>query len=416
MTPSSTTNHCYKLTHKFEKFLENLFAKRLASQSIVKFLVFLLLGYEVSIFLNTQDNDYATLVTKYLFIFSCITLFYSLFLRSFNYAYAATSLLSLVLLNVGAAFSLLFYISLHIVLAIAAIKLTRNISKKLSFVILGCLLSITLLVWTYFKFMSAEPTENYFPFHVRGLLFIYIPLVYATFKGKELIKPLLFPFNWLLVVPIRRDEWNDPSKSNEKTSSGIVDILIGSQALFLLYKFKLLFVFYFTGSGLLEFLIFGTNIYLNFYLLSLGFASLFIGCGKILGYSWQKPFHYPFLAHNPAEHWRRWNMQYFQFFTAYAYLPMMRSSKNLFLSIMAAFLLSTFAHVEISSYTEITPYYLFNFIIGMILFFILHGFAVYSGLQFKTLWGHKDKHSGWRGVFLTHLIMITVHGLRFITL
>jgi len=78
-----------------------------------------------------------------------------------------------------------------------------------------------------------------------------------------------------------------------------------------------------------------------------GYSDIAIGCAKVLGFSLNKNFDSPYLAHNIADFWKRWHISLSTWFRDYLYIPLggnrcsaLRHSLNLLIT----FLLSGLWH------------------------------------------------------------------------
>ncbi len=65
-------------------------------------------------------------------------------------------------------------------------------------------------------------------------------------------------------------------------------------------------------------LAFGFQIYFDFS----GYSDMAIGIGKMLGFSYEENFNYPYIAKSITDFWRRWHMSLSTFFRDYLYIPL----------------------------------------------------------------------------------------------
>ena len=70
---------------------------------------------------------------------------------------------------------------------------------------------------------------------------------------------------------------------------------------------------------------FGFQIYFDFS----GYSDMAIGIGKMLGFTYNENFNYPYIAKSLTEFWRRWHISLSSFFRDYVYIPLGGSRKNI---------------------------------------------------------------------------------------
>jgi alginate O-acetyltransferase complex protein AlgI len=63
---------------------------------------------------------------------------------------------------------------------------------------------------------------------------------------------------------------------------------------------------------------FGFQIYFDFS----GYSDMAIGIGKMLGFSYDENFNYPYIAKSITDFWRRWHISLSTFFRDYLYIPL----------------------------------------------------------------------------------------------
>ena len=264
----------------------------------------------------------------------------------------------------------------------------------------------------YFQFSS----QPYFPLQIRGVIFLYAPIIFFIDKKKELKNKLMFPFNWIFAMPTDSHEYSVVKKTNKKITIGLVSVLFGSQALYLLYLIKSSISFSYSGNNFFDFFKFGLYIYTYFYLFSFGISKVYYGCGNLIGHDWADPFDTPLLAHTPSERWRRWNTQYYNFYNRYLFFSLRKNGVSLFGCIFIIFIFSAVIHFDISSYNSTDLKYIVHSIKQLLIYFILHGLLVFISIKYPKMWGDKSKMTGWIGVLLTNFLMMAIHGFRYISI
>ena len=70
---------------------------------------------------------------------------------------------------------------------------------------------------------------------------------------------------------------------------------------------------------------FGFQIYFDFS----GYSDMAIGIGKMLGFTYNENFNYPYIAKSLTEFWRRWHISLSSFFRDYVYIPLGGSRKSI---------------------------------------------------------------------------------------
>ncbi len=80
------------------------------------------------------------------------------------------------------------------------------------------------------------------------------------------------------------------------------------------------------------------------YALESGFASLQLGVSRAFGVTGTENFRYPFLASNPGEFWRRWNITLSGWLRDYAYIPLGGKLRRKYLNILLVFVYCGLLH------------------------------------------------------------------------
>ena len=72
------------------------------------------------------------------------------------------------------------------------------------------------------------------------------------------------------------------------------------------------------GMILMAVLLYSLQIYYDFS----GYSDMAIGLGKILGFSYEENFNYPYISKSISEFWRRWHISLGNWFRDYIYIPL----------------------------------------------------------------------------------------------
>ena len=73
-----------------------------------------------------------------------------------------------------------------------------------------------------------------------------------------------------------------------------------------------------TGSAWLGIIFYTFQLYFDFS----GYSDMAIGIGRMLGFTFQENFNYPYISRSVTEFWRRWHMSLSSFFRDYIYIPL----------------------------------------------------------------------------------------------
>ncbi|HTI71007.1 MAG TPA: MBOAT family O-acyltransferase [Candidatus Limnocylindria bacterium] len=85
--------------------------------------------------------------------------------------------------------------------------------------------------------------------------------------------------------------------------------------------------------------------YLRIYLDFSGYSDLAVGTGKLLGFHLMENFHWPILASNPSEFWRRWHISLSQWCQLYIYMPAMGMLRSPYIPLFMTFLVMGAWHI-----------------------------------------------------------------------
>jgi hypothetical protein len=157
--------------------------------------------------------------------------------------------------------------------------------------------------------------------------------------------------------------------------------------------------------------------YVFYFLISWGAAQVFSSFFQLTGRRMGDLFDWPLLAASPMIKWRTWNIPYFEWTRLFVFMPLMRRTGMLGLSVVVSFLVAFVFHVDHFVFSNILPQYppppdLPKFMVGMLLFFILQGVAVWLAIRTGRYWPTAGSRKGWLGVALTWAMMIAIHSFR----
>ncbi len=140
-----------------------------------------------------------------------------------------------------------------------------------------------------------------------------------------------------------------------------------------------------------------------------GYTDIAIGLSLLLGFNIAENFHFPFLAQNVSDYWKRWHISLSQWFNAYVFFPLSYAFRNwkrfgTSLAVFIVFILSGFWHGTAPNFwlwglmhalcmvwdiytaqarTRVKtaiPKFIYQFLSIMLTF----GFLTYSGIYFKS--------------------------------
>ena len=75
-------------------------------------------------------------------------------------------------------------------------------------------------------------------------------------------------------------------------------------------------------KSILFYWLYGISFMFHIYFDFSGYSDMAIGLGKMLGFSFMENFHYPYIAKNITEFWRRWHISLGSWFRDYVYIPL----------------------------------------------------------------------------------------------
>lgn len=223
---------------------------------------------------------------------------------------------------------------------------------------------------------------------------------------------IFFPTNIVFQLPIKSEQTQVDAKNLETRILGLRDILvalvIGILGIALLkYRNNTLQTSFFT---------LGFTNYLYVFAVSYYFINTIVGCLRWLGYPMNPASSLALIAVSPAERWRTWNTYYYSFLHQHIFFPIFKKSgKNLFLAITVTFFVSAFLHQSSRLFYLVSlnlQYFQSITVQRELLFFFLHGMAVYVSLLLGPRWPDSGKRIAWFGVFITWVMMILIHGIK----
>ena len=257
---------------------------------------------------------------------------------------------------------------------------------------------------------------------LKGLLFqryifiFYLVLVDQSFQKTEKFslfsKSIFFPGQLIYPIPTQPYYWLlVDTEINRNRIKGIFDLLICAGFTFLLFELEdwYIKIFQLGPSWLLSSLV----EYVGIYLFSCVSISTPVAIGRLLGYSLPSAYRIPFLAASPHERWRRWNTYFYNFYCWFFYLPFLKKTNSVFISITATFAITAFFHSRegnpFNFFSHMGPLHIFN---STFIFFLAHGFVVYLSMLIKSrIWDGK-RREGWIGVGVTWICMLVVHSIK----
>lgn len=124
------------------------------------------------------------------------------------------------------------------------------------------------------------------------------------------------------------------------------------------------------SAGQVWLLLAGT--YAAIYLSFSAYSDLAIGCARLFGFHIQENFHWPVLARNLSDFWRRWHISLSRWCHSYVYMPVFAYSRKPVAALFATFLIIGLWHAA-------TP--------SRVAWGLCHGLGVYG----VSLWGRQQR-------------------------
>lgn len=162
----------------------------------------------------------------------------------------------------------------------------------------------------------------------------------------------------------------------------------------------------------------GVERYLQYYFGSCVILYCASGSLRLMGLAIHDPEDWPLFAASPVDRWRRWTVYQYQWLIAFVFLPIQRRVGGVFLPILGSFLFSFVSHVDfdllyfflyLAGKLPVLPIEISVVLKSKLLFFSLHGLAVYLFLKIPSLAMNEEKRSGWMGVVGVFLLMSLIH-------
>lgn len=212
-------------------------------------------------------------------------------------------------------------------------------------------------------------------------------------------------------IPLRAEQINN-TDDVFSVLKGSYDICLCALAMIATLALESRFInaqFDYAKQGLLEL---GFYKYLTYYLRSLAWIGFPIAICRLFGMKMDDYFDKPLLAVSPFDRWRKWNTYYYQWFYSFIFFPLLKKRIAVFAAVMTVFFVTMLIHLGSStinlflpSRDSLTDVYL----IRAIIFFSLHGLAVYFSLKLSRFWPNAKTSAGWLGFLVTHVLMLIIH-------
>lgn len=164
----------------------------------------------------------------------------------------------------------------------------------------------------------------------------------------------------------------------------------------------------------LKLFVMGWFVYLFYYVNSFAHVRFGTGVLRWIGYKVPDGYHFPLFSVTPQDRWRRWNTYFYAFFRSFVFLPVMKWTKSPLLASVLTFFVTFLFHqasMAISLHS-------LNDALGEslklredLIFFLLHGVAVWFGIRTAKFWPSGESLWGWWGVLVTHVMMAFIHSV-----
>lgn len=187
-------------------------------------------------------------------------------------------------------------------------------------------------------------------------------------------------------------------------------------------NFILAFIFT-KASALLNGSLAGSSIFLK---VGVAYPLFYFNAASITLYLWaalqlmgvfvKDPYQYPFLAANPVERWSRWNIYTSEWYKTVVFFPVLKKTQSNFLAVLAITLCSIVIHMNYLDIGQLLNgnWQVFKSSSFQKIFvpFSLQGLSIYLFFIFPRIFGESKDSSGWRGLFITWLIMAGIYYTR----
>ena len=164
-----------------------------------------------------------------------------------------------------------------------------------------------------------------------------------------------------------------------------------------------------------QWLLYGFLNYLYFFAGSYAWIVMPVGLARWWGWNIPDGAHYPLLAVNPMERWRRWNIYYYNWFYKFIFIPSYRWTRSVFVAVILVFLATFFIHSGKLSYDLLffDPEVFRKRFFVLVSFFVGHGLIVYLGLKFPSIWPSNASPKGWLGIIAVLFLMSILHTIAY---
>ncbi len=162
----------------------------------------------------------------------------------------------------------------------------------------------------------------------------------------------------------------------------------------------------------------GVERYLQYYFGSCIILYFFSASLRLTGFSIHDPEDWPLLASSPVDRWRRWTVYHYEWLMAFIFLPLQRQLGGVFVPIVGVFFFSFVSHVDfdllfwilyLTGKIPFLPMEISLVLKSKLLFFSLHGLAVYLYLRLPFLCMKEHKCIAWLGVLAVFILMSLIH-------
>ena len=117
-------------------------------------------------------------------------------------------------------------------------------------------------------------------------------------------------------------------------------------------------------------------------------VNTFIGGLRLFGIPIRNNFNYWLLARTPNEHWRRWNVLYREWVITFAFFPIMRAKRWIFVAVMACLLITGVLHLAHSYLAHGVTWF---FTAKIMTYWALNGLAIYLVIKIPILFPNLVK-------------------------
>lgn len=246
-----------------------------------------------------------------------------------------------------------------------------------------------------------------------------VNILHAGLRVKELLQYLLSPSLLTYPLPVYSRHLNREHGSIGLMMEGFSDFSIAAIAIaagipivhILTYLNR---VTWLGEYPTLKLFVMGWFIYLFYYVNSFAHVRFGTGVLRWIGYKVPDGYHFPLFATTPQDRWRRWNTYFYAFFRSFVFLPVMKWTSSPFLASVITFF-ATFLFHQASMAIGLHS---LNDVLGEslklredLIFFLLHGVAVWFGIRTARFWPSGESLWGWCGVILTHVMMAFIHSV-----